>query len=87
MALEQLCRTITRSALATERVRCNSAGQVVLKLQALRDALAWAAHLLILAKERADLFTRGFQSLTIDDDQVILALQALADAESTQTCH
>ena len=32
-ALEQLCRTITRSALANERVQCNAAGQVVLKLK------------------------------------------------------
>ena len=32
-ALEQLCRTITRPALANERVQCNAAGQVVLKLK------------------------------------------------------
>ena len=32
-ALEQLCRTITRPALADERVQCNAAGQVVLKLK------------------------------------------------------
>ena len=31
--LEQLCRYITRSALANERVQCNAAGQVVLKLK------------------------------------------------------
>ena len=31
--LEQLCRYITRPALANERVQCNSAGQVVLKLK------------------------------------------------------
>ena len=31
-SLEQLCRYITRSALANERVQCNAAGQVVLKL-------------------------------------------------------
>ena len=31
--LEQLCRTITRPALANERVQCNAAGQVVLKLK------------------------------------------------------
>jgi hypothetical protein len=30
-ALEQLCRTITRPALANERVQTNAAGQVVLK--------------------------------------------------------
>jgi len=30
--LEQLCRTITRPALANERVQINAAGQVVLKL-------------------------------------------------------
>ena len=30
-ALEQLCRYITRPALANERVQCNAAGQVVLK--------------------------------------------------------
>ena len=30
---EQLCRYITRPALANERVQCNSAGQVVLKLK------------------------------------------------------
>ena len=32
-ALEQLCRYITRPALANERVQCNAAGQVVLKLK------------------------------------------------------
>ena len=32
-ALEQLCRTITRPALANERVQTNAAGQVVLKLK------------------------------------------------------
>jgi Putative transposase len=32
-SLEQLCRYITRPALANERVQCNAAGQVVLKLE------------------------------------------------------
>ena len=32
-ALEQLCRTITRCALANKRVQANAAGQVVLKLK------------------------------------------------------
>ena len=32
-ALEQLCRCITRPALANDRVQCNAAGQVVLKLK------------------------------------------------------
>ena len=32
-ALEQLCRTITRPALANERVQCNAAEQVVLTLK------------------------------------------------------
>ncbi len=32
-ALEQLCRTITRPALANDRVQTNAAGQVVLKLK------------------------------------------------------
>ena len=32
-ALEQLCRYITGPALANERVQCNAAGQVVLKLK------------------------------------------------------
>jgi hypothetical protein len=32
-ALEQQCRYITRPALANERVQCNAAGQVVLKLK------------------------------------------------------
>jgi Putative transposase len=32
-ALEQLCRYITRPALANERVQSNAAGQVVLKLK------------------------------------------------------
>ena len=31
--LEQLCRYITSPALADERVQCNAAGQVVLKLK------------------------------------------------------
>ena len=34
-ALEQLCRYITRPALANERVQTNAAGQVVLKLKTL----------------------------------------------------
>ena len=33
LRLEQLCRYITRPALANERVQCNAAGQVVLKLK------------------------------------------------------
>ena len=32
-SLEQLCRYITRPALANERVQCNAAGQVVLRLK------------------------------------------------------
>ena len=32
-ALKQLCRYITRSALANERVQTNAAGQAVLKLK------------------------------------------------------
>ena len=32
-SLERLCRYITRPALANERVQCNAAGQVVLKLK------------------------------------------------------
>jgi hypothetical protein len=32
-ALEQLCRHITPSALANERVQCKAAGQMVLKLK------------------------------------------------------
>jgi hypothetical protein len=35
-ALEQLCRCITRPALANERVQLNAAGQVVLKLKTAR---------------------------------------------------
>ena len=31
--LQRLCRYITRPALANERVQCNAAGQVVLKLK------------------------------------------------------
>ena len=31
--LEQLCRYITRPALANERVQCNAAGRVVLELE------------------------------------------------------
>ena len=43
-ALEQLCRYITRPALANERVQTNAAGQVVLKLKThWRDG---TAHLL-----------------------------------------
>jgi hypothetical protein len=44
-ALEQLCRYITRPALANERVQTNAAGQVVLKLKtAWRDGIT---HLVI----------------------------------------
>ena len=32
-AVEQLCRYITHPALANERVQCNAAGQVVLRLK------------------------------------------------------
>jgi hypothetical protein len=32
-ALEQLCRYFTRPELANERVQCNAAGRVVLKLK------------------------------------------------------
>ena len=32
-AILQLCRCITRPALANERVQCNAAGQGVLKLK------------------------------------------------------
>ena len=44
-SLEQLCRYITRPAIADERVQCNAAGQVVLKLKtAWRDG---TTHLLM----------------------------------------
>jgi hypothetical protein len=48
-ALEQLCRYITRPALANERVQTNAAGQVVLKLKtAWRDG---TTHLVMLPLE------------------------------------
>jgi len=48
-ALEQLCRYITRPALANERVQTNTAGQVVLKLKtAWRDG---TTHLVMSALE------------------------------------
>jgi Putative transposase len=48
-ALEQLCRCITRPALANDRVQCNAAWRVVLKLKAhWRDG---TAHLVISALE------------------------------------
>ena len=48
-ALEQLCRYITRPALANERVQTNAAGQVVLKLKtAWRDG---TTHLVISPME------------------------------------
>ena len=44
-ALEQLCRYITRPALANERVQINSAGQVVLRLKTpWRDGTTHIAH-------------------------------------------
>ena len=44
-ALEQLCRTITRPALANERVQINSAGRVVLRLKPpWRDGTTHIAH-------------------------------------------
>ncbi len=50
-ALEQLCRTITRPALANERVQTNAAGQVVLKLKtAWRDG---TTHLVMSLPEFA----------------------------------
>ena len=43
--LEQLCRTITRPALANERVQINSAGQVVVRLKTpWRDDTTHIAH-------------------------------------------
>jgi Putative transposase len=53
-SLERLCRYITRPALANERVQCNAAGQVVLKLKtAWRDGTThlvlsplWFMHLI-----------------------------------------
>jgi hypothetical protein len=48
-ALEQLCRHITRRPLANERVQCNAAGQVVLKLRTSRRN--GAAHLVIPMQE------------------------------------
>ena len=54
-ALEQLCRYITRPAMANERVRCNAAGQVVLKLKTRRrdgiTHLVFAAEFLQLTNE------------------------------------
>jgi Putative transposase len=48
-ALEQLCRYITRPALANERVQTNTVGQVVLKLKtAWRDG---TTHLVMLPLE------------------------------------
>jgi len=48
-ALEQLCRYITRPALANERVQTNAAGQVVLKLKTPgRDGIT---HLVMLPLE------------------------------------
>ena len=44
-ALEQLCRCITRPAVANERVQTNAAGQVVLKLKtAWRDGTTHLGH-------------------------------------------
>ena len=44
-ALEQLCRYITRPALANERVQCNAEGQGVLKLKtAWHDGTTHIAH-------------------------------------------
>ena len=49
-ALEQLCRYITRPALANVRARCNATGQVVLKQKTLcRDG---KTHLLISFMQR-----------------------------------
>ena len=53
-ALEQLCRYITRPALANERVQTNAAGQVVLKLKtAWRDG---TSHLMISPPELMQTF-------------------------------
>lgn len=47
-ALEQLCRYITRPALANERVQCNAAGQAVLLKTPWRDG---TTHLVMSALE------------------------------------
>ena len=66
-ALEQLCRYITRPALANERVQCNAAGQVVLKLKtpyaALNQDLAAGRAGLrhVLRDGRADRGGRGIE--------------------------
>ena len=47
--LERLCRTITRPAIANERLKCNGAGQVVLQLKsAYRDG---TTHIVMSALE------------------------------------
>jgi hypothetical protein len=52
-ALEQLCRCITRPALANERVQTNAVGQVVLKLKtARRDG---TAHFALVPRPRLHL--------------------------------
>ena len=56
-ALEQLCRYITRPALANERVQTNAAGQVVLKLKTpWRDA---TTHLVMSPPKLMKLVIQG----------------------------
>ena len=54
-ALEQLCRYITRPALANERVQCNTAGQVALKLKTpWRDGTTHLVSVVARRRRRSD---------------------------------
>jgi hypothetical protein len=58
-ALEQLCRYITRPALANERVQTNASGQVVLELKtAWRDGTTLVMSLLEFMQRLAALVPR-----------------------------
>ena len=52
-SLAQLCRQITRPALADERVQCNAARQVVLKLRTPRPFLPEGRAVSIPSRSRA----------------------------------
>ena len=76
-ALEQLCRYITRPALANERVQTNAAGQVVLKLKtALRDG---TTHLVMSPPE----FIQARINDRFYEDSFVKPLLVLASMERT----
>jgi hypothetical protein len=94
-ALEQLCRYITRLALANERVQTNAAGQVVLKLKTpwrdgtthlVMSPLAFMQRLAALVPRPKGL-ALGMSSLLVDVDAACLRLRRSLPAAGPHDRH